>query len=143
MTNNTNNVCPLSAQESGGAGIEQASGGLIQFYARYGGSYKVLKSSVTASTKRYYHVIATYDATSQTTRMYVDGVPVGTADAAGDFGLPANKAAQWVAIGGDAGSGANAQYALNGEVVVARMYGKTLNRDDAYWLYHDLKKKTE
>ena len=54
---NTNNVCHMSAQESGGCGIGQASGGLIQFYCHIGGSYKVLKSNVKAKANHYYHVV--------------------------------------------------------------------------------------
>lgn len=138
---NTNNVCPMSAQESGGCGIEQASGGLIQFYCRVGGSYKVLKSTVKAKADKYYHVVAVYDKEAACTRIYVDGEPAGSMAAEGSYGFPSNKNAWWIAIGGDAHTSENAQYSLKGDVVIARMYGKALNRDEAFLLFKDVVKK--
>ncbi len=137
-TNNTNNVCPLSAQESGGAGIEQANGGLIQFYCHVGGGYKVLKSSVTAKTGTYYHVVATYDKAAERICIYINGRPAGEMAAKGDFAFPSDVSARWIGIGGDAHGGNTAQFSLNGDIVVARMYGKAVSRDEAYLLYHDL-----
>lgn len=136
-TNNTNNVCPLSAQESGGAGVEQASGGLIQFYCHVGGGYKVVKSDVTAREGNYYHVVAVYDKNEGVVRMYIDGRPAGTVEAGGNFGFP-KADARWFCIGGDANPSGNGQFMLDGDVVVARMYGKALKRDEAYLLYKDL-----
>lgn len=69
----TRNVCVMSAQESGGAGIELASGGNIRFYAYVGGSYKVLKGTVDAEPGKAYHVVATYDAAAGKTCLYVNG----------------------------------------------------------------------
>lgn len=137
--NTTGNVCPLSAQESGGAGIEQASGGLIQFYCHVGGGYKNLKSSVTAEKGRYYHVVGVYDKAAQQTRIYVDGRPAGEMEAKGSFGFPSSTDAHWIAIGGDCNGSGNAQFSLNGDVVIARMYGKALTRDEAYLLYKGIK----
>lgn len=142
-TNNTSNVCPLSGQESGGAGIEQASGGLIQFYCHVGGGYKVLKSSVTAEAGKFYHVVAVYDKAAAKTRIYVNGSPAGEMDASGSFGFPGKTDAQWIGIGGDANPSGNAQFALNGDVMVARMYGKAVDRDEVYWMYKELKDRKE
>lgn len=138
---NTNNVCPMSAQESGGCGIEQASGGLIQFYCHIGGSYKVLKSNVKAKANHYYHVVAVYDKDKAQTRIYIDGEPAGEMVAEGSYGFPPKKEAWWIAVGGDAHTSENAQYNLSGDVVIARMYGKTLNRDEAFLLFKDVVKK--
>lgn len=135
--NTTGNVCPLSAQEGGGCGIEQASGGLIQFYCHVGGGYKVLKSTVTAEVGKSYHVVAVYDKKAQKTRIFVNGSPAGEMDAKGDFDFPSNEAAHWFAIGGDAHTSSNCQYALEGEISVARMYTSALSRDEAYLLYED------
>ena len=88
---NTNNVCPMSAQESGGCGIEQASGGLIQFYCHIGGSYKVLKSNVKAKANHYYHVVAVYDKDKAQTRIYIDGEPAGEMAAEGNYGFPPKR----------------------------------------------------
>ena len=137
--NSTNNMCPLSAQESGGAGIEQASGGQIQFFCHVGGSYKTLKSSVTAKAGEYYHVVAVYDKDAAKVRMFVNGAPAGEMAASGAFGFPSATAAQWFAIGGDASKSTTAQYALDGEVCVARMYAHALTRDEAWLLFDDIK----
>lgn len=138
MTNTTGNVCPMSAQESGGAGIEQASGGQIQFYVRIGGSYQIIKGSVNVETGKYYHVLASYDKASGKARLYVNGSSAGELSVSGNFGFP-SESAQWIAIGGDASGGANAQYSLNGEVVLARMYNTAVTRDEVYWLYEEVK----
>lgn len=142
MSNNTGNVCPMSAQESGGAGIEQASGGQIQFWAHVGGSYQKIPSSTTVKAKQYYHVIAVYDKTATKLKMYVNGTPVGEVNATGSFAFPSNSAAHWIAIGGDAGTGATSQFPLDGEVVIARMYKKAVTRDEAYLMYQDYNKET-
>lgn len=141
-TNNTNDICPLSGQESGGAGIEQATGGQLQFYCRLGGGYKTLNSSVTVETGKWYHVIATYDKQAGKLRMFVNGSPAGELEVSGDFGFPV-EAAQWIAVGGDASTGDYAQYRLNGEVCVARMYGKAVSRDEAYLIYQDILKAAQ
>lgn len=133
----TGNVCPLSAQESGGAGVEQASGGLIQFYCHVGGGYKNLKSSVKAEAGNYYHVVAVYDKAAAKTRIYINGAPAGEMDAKGEFGFPSKVAAQWIAVGGDASISDKTQYTFEGEIAVARMYGSALSRDEAYLLYED------
>lgn len=138
-TDNLSNVCPLSAQEGGGAGIEQASGGQLQFYCHVGGGYKVIKSNVTVETGRFYHVVVVYDKDAEKTRMYVDGEFAGEMAAAGSFGFPSDSAAHWFAIGGDAHTGTNAQYALEGEIAFARMYAHPVTRDEVYWLYKGIR----
>lgn len=132
---NTNNVCIMSAQENGCAGIEQASGGQIQFYAFIGGSYRILKSSVKAEEGKFYHVVATYDKNAQKTYIYIDGMPAGEIDAPGSLTFPSDERAHWIAIGGDAGVNGYAQYSLEGKIAIARMYDKPVTRDEAYWLF--------
>lgn len=134
----TRNVCVMSAQESGGAGIEQASGGNIRFYAYVGGSYKVLKGTVDAEPGKAYHVVATYDAAAGKTCLYVNGKPAGEMEAVGTLTFPASTAAHWIAIGGDAAPDSYVQYALKGEVARARMYSHGLSRDEVSALYRQL-----
>lgn len=134
----TRNVCVMSAQESGGAGIEQASGGNIRFYAYVGGSYKVLKGTVDAEPGKAYHVVATYDAAAGKTCLYVNGKPAGEMEAVGTLTFPASTVAHWIAIGGDAAPGSYVQYALKGEVARARMYSHGLSRDEVSALYRQL-----
>lgn len=136
----TDNVCPLSAQEGGGAGIEQAKDGLIQFYCHVGGGYKTLKSAVTARAGQWYHVVAVYDPEAGQLRLYVNGRPSGQMEVSGDFGFPADAKAQWIGIGGDANPGGRAQFSLKGDILAARMYSRPVSRDEVYLLYHDLLK---
>lgn len=136
--NTTRNMCPLSAQESGGTGIEQANGGLITFFAHVGGGYKELKSAVTTSPGKFYHVVAVYDKTAGETRIYVNGSPAGVRKAEGKFGFPGNEKAQWIGIGGDANGSETAQFALDGEVMIARMYSKPVSRDEVFWMHKEV-----
>ncbi len=136
----TGNVCPLSAQEGGGAGIEQGNGGLIQFYCHVGGGYKTLKSSITAQAGHCYHVVATYAPEAGEMRIYVDGRPSGKMSVEGAFGFPADAAAQWIGIGGDANPGGRAQFSLKGDILAARMYSRPVSRDEVYLLYHNLQR---
>ncbi len=132
---NTDNMCVMSAQENGCAGIEQGSGGQIQFFAYVGGGYRILKSSVTAVPGQAYHVVATYDAAAGQTCLYVDGQPAGTMSAPGELTFPSDEDAHWFAIGGDASPGNYIQYALKGCIAVARMYDKAVSRDEAFKMY--------
>jgi hypothetical protein len=132
------NMTPLSAQDSGGAGIEQSSGGVIQFWAHIGGGYQTLNSSVTVIPGQYYHVVGAYDRVAGRMTIYVNGQRAGNRMVSGSFAFPANVDAHWIGIGGDASTGANAQFPLNGEVVRARMYGKALSLDEVKLLYEKL-----
>lgn len=140
-TENLDNVCPMSAQESGGAGIEQAKGGLIQFYCRLGGGYKILKSDVTVKKGKFYHVVAVYDKKEGKLRMFVDGKTAGSMRVSGSFGFPSKKDAQWIAVGGDCNGSGNTQFRLTGDIAVARMYDKALSQEEAKLLYEDLQVK--
>lgn len=132
---NLSNMCVMSGQENGFAGIEQASGGQICIFAFVGGSYKVLKSNVTAKTGETYHVIAVYDAQEGVTRLFINGQPAGEMEAKGTLTFPRDEDAHWTAVGGDSSTGNFTQYCLKGTVSRARIYGKALNRDEAFLLY--------
>ena len=134
-------MCPLSAQENGGTGIEQASGGLITFFAHIGGGYKELKSAASVTPGKFYHVVAVYDKAAGETRIYVNGSPSGVRQVKGDFGFPGNEKAQWIGIGGDANGNGYAQFPLDGEVMVARMYNKPVSRDEVYWMYKEVSRQ--
>lgn len=133
---NTDNMCVMSAQENGCAGIEQGSGGQIQFFAYVGGGYRILKSSVTAVPGQAYHVVATYDAAAGQTCIYVNGQPAGTLSTPGEMTFPSDEDTHWVAIGGDtSNSDEHVDYPLSGSIAVARMYDKAVSRDEAYRMY--------
>lgn len=136
MVNTTSGtMSPISAQESGGAGIEQSSN--FEFWVRLGSSYTTLKSTAATVAGKYCHLIAVYDKAGEKLKMYLNGNPVGEMNAPGTFSFPSNTAAQWIAIGGDASTGTTAQSPLNGEIAVARMYNKAVTRDEVYWMYKE------
>lgn len=133
--------CPLSATESGGFGFEQDDKGTIQLYVHLGGSYQVLKSNVQVIPGHYYHVIAIYNKEKGMLQMYVNGLFAGSEKVEGDFDFPEDPVCQWIAIGGDSSYGDYVQYAYQGKIALARMYGKAVNRDEVYWLYKEVQDK--
>ena len=86
-------------------------------------------------------MVAVYDKDKAQTRIYIDGEPAGEMAAEGSYDFPPKKEAWWIAVGGDAHTSENAQYNLSGDVVIARMYGKALNRDEAFLLFKDVVKE--
>ncbi|MCC8145784.1 MAG: metallophosphoesterase [Bacteroidales bacterium] len=135
MVNNTSStMSPISAQESGGAGIEQKTG--FEFWVNIDKSYKTAKGGSVVAGK-FYHVIAIYNKAAEKLLMYVDGKLAGETEAKGNLTFPENTAAQWIAIGGDAGTGSTVQSPMDGEIAVARMYNRAVTRDEVYWMYQD------
>ena len=133
---NTSNMCVVSGQQAGCAGIEQGSGGTIQFFANVGGNQYILSSTVTAVPGQTYHVVATYDAAAGQTCIYVNGQPAGTLSTPGEMTFPSDEDTHWVAIGGDTSSSdEHVDYPLSGSIAVARMYDKAVSRDEAYRMY--------
>lgn len=133
---NTSNMCVVSGQQAGCAGIEQGSGGTIQFFANVGGNQYILSSTVTAVPGQTYHVVATYDAAAGQTCIYVNGQPAGTLSTPGEMTFPSDEDTHWVAIGGDtSNSDEHVDYPLSGSIAVARMYDKAVSRDEAYRMY--------
>lgn len=132
---------PFSALEAGGMGIMHSftSANLFQFRVRFGSSYADLYSTIPIVANKYYHILVSYDKTASKLRMYIDGVLAGELATTGTLSLPV-AAAQWIGIGGDAGTGTVVQNPLDGEIVIARIYNKAITRDEAYWLYQEVKK---
>lgn len=124
-------ICPMSAQQGGGAGFDHESNGNLKFYCHVGGSYKTAQSSAPLEAKKYYHIIGTYSKTEEKVRLYIDGALVDEVEAKGNFKIP-QESAQWIAIGGDCYSGEDAQFKFDGNIVMARMYGKAVSRDEVY-----------
>ncbi|MDR1335288.1 MAG: metallophosphoesterase [Tannerella sp.] len=138
MANSTSaTLAPLSAQHTGGAGIAARSG-VIEFWIYLNGAYVTVGSGLTMELGRYYHVVTTYDKNTEKAIIYVDGNKVGELPAVGSFGFPALTNAQWIGIGADASTSANADFSLNGDVVIARMYGKALSHDEVSALYKNI-----
>lgn len=139
MTNDLRNAAPLSGKEWEGVGIEQEEGGQIEFWAFVGDKFKKTKSSVFVTPGEYYHVIAMYDKNSAKMHLYVNGKKAGETDVPGDFFIPKREDCHWLAIGGDTHPSGRLTLPLNGDVVLARMYGRVLTDDEIYLLYNDFK----
>lgn len=132
-------VCPMSSQESGGCGFDQEGDGEITFYLSVDGSYQVLRSGIVAEPGRFYHAVFTYDKAAQTACLYVDGELAVSKTIKGSVSFSPTETAQWIAIGGDSSrSGTSVQYALDGDVVLARMYGRAVTSAEAAALFKAL-----
>lgn len=133
---------PISAQESGGTGIENNNGD-VEIWTRINGAWVTMKGAYTISGGKYYHVVYTYDPTAGKVLLYVDGNRVGEIDAVGTFTLPSNELAHWIGIGGDAStSTTTVQASFAGEIAITRMYSKPLTRDEVYFLHKEIGDET-
>ena len=84
--------------------------------------------------------VQTVDVETPTMSLYVNGAFAGKAQLGGVLTLPQGNAT-YFCIGGDAAySGDAAEYLLNGEVGLARMYSSALTAPQVKRLYVDLKK---
>ncbi len=128
--------CVVSSQQQGGFGIEPDK--TINIWGRYGNEYANLYSDVTVEQGKYYHIVAVADAGEAEIRVYINGRLAGKRSVTGLFSFPQGNA-QYFCIGGDASyNGDHAEYLLNGEIVLTRMYSKALKLSDAKKLYQDI-----
>ena len=132
----------LSSQGTGGVGIEP--GEVIQGWGYFSGSYAtVFAYDYPVQKNTYYHivlVVQTVDVDNPTMSIYVDGKFAGKTQLAGALSLPQQPGNQYFCIGGDASNGDAAEYLLNGEVAVARMYSRALTLPEIKRLFVNLKK---
>lgn len=131
---------PFCSTESGGAGIEQSDDD-ISFWCYIGGYKSVVCSDVLAKDQ-WCHIVAVYDKENAKMTLYVNGKPGASENASGTLTLSGSSAAHWFGIGGDACPYEYVQNPLSGQILVARIYGKPLDRDDVYWLYKDIQDLT-
>lgn len=137
-TNTKDEIDIVGALESGGIGIEQASGGSTQLWAYISGGYKKVGSTITNASD-YYHMVFTYDGTKLIA--YTNGVQIGELLTSGNVVLPSNTAAHWFAIGGDANPSGNAQGSMPGDIVFTRLYSKAVSSDEVYRLHEQIGKR--
>lgn len=124
---------PFCSTENGGVGLEQ-SGSDISFWCHVGGSYEKITCQDVLKENVWYHIVATYDKTSGKMCMFINGRPMGTLEVSGDLALSSSKEAQWFGVGGDACPSDYVQYPFEGNILVARIYGKAVDRDEVYWM---------
>ncbi len=125
--------CPVSAQESGGVGVEQ-SGFVPQLWAYIDGGYKQT-GYVPISSAQFYHVVFTYDQTKGLTAAYIDGAPAGKNQVKGKLSFPSDERAHWFGIGGDASTSDEAQFAFKGDIAYTRLYDHAVSRDEVFRLF--------
>lgn len=143
-TSSTGTIAPVSSQETGGFGIEQASGGDTEFWFRKTtGSYDRISVGQLA-TGQYYHLIFTWDNSTKKLMAYRNGVYVTEKILTSSDGLvfSSSASAQWIGIGGDAHTSANVQSSFRGDIATTRMYSKALSTDEVFLAYQQLQART-
>lgn len=109
--------------QSSGIGFESTSSGLVELWARIGGSYQ--KVGVQLEANKYYDLVATYDGS--TLSLYLDGKLVKTKSVTGTVNYTSGVA---MCLGGDPDTAGNANINLNGSIALARVMDKAISAAD-------------
>ena len=134
---------PFSAMQTGGTGflVTTISGErqnelcfLPNVTTSGGSTWRWATSGVVPRSGIYYHVIGVWNKEEGKAYIYVDGVLCNTVDAPGEFHF-ATDGSNWFCVGGDS-AGSSAGQCWNGEVVIARVYDKALDGDEALALWN-------
>lgn len=139
-------VKPFAASQGGGASICFWADDSNQIVMETGvntgngkNTWKQCKTMVTPLKDVYYHVVAVWDKTAGTQKVYVDGELKATnASAAGDFyhmSIAAGVGKRWFGIGADPSDKNQGEISFKGEVVIARIYDDPLSGDQAFALW--------
>ena len=136
----------FSSVQDGGFGIGVTSGtsGNHICFELYADKHYTLDSGITPIPGYYYHVIALWDKETAKARLYVDGVLKSEKTISGALSLPSDSAGSWFCIGGDSSSSVNyAERTWQGEVAVARLWGKALDADEIALLHEKVKNRSQ
>lgn len=92
----------------------------------------------------YYHLVGVYDKEAQKVRFYKEGALCQEVDAIGKFNFPEDENYQWFCVGGDPGPSKDTKYvqanqAMPGNIVAARLYSKAMTSEEVAELYGELK----
>ncbi len=143
-------ICPISAQQSGGFGFEFGINGSIAFNANtYGyhssgnacaGSKAVISTAANTLNTEYNHYVLVFDRNNCFSRIYINGqlVKSTASNVMSIYDDPAFPFApcQWIGICGDTKAVRNAcDFPFNGEISIARFWGKALSEEDVDHLY--------
>ncbi len=137
-TNLTDYQVIMGNFHAGGFGLE-VENGLGTFCVRLGDGYKSAKTASPLTANTTYHFVGTYDATTGTLSLYVNGALVGTAQSDAAMGLPTDTAAQYLVIGADSDASGAGEYPFSGSVSIASIYSETLTAAQAAALYEAAK----
>ncbi len=136
-------IKPFAATQGGGASICFWADDSNQIVMETGtdssgkNAWKTAKTGVTALKDVYYHVIAVWDQTAGTQKVYIDGeLKASNNSAAGKFfHMTPAAGKRWFGIGADPGPNNLGEISFKGEVVIARIYDDPLNADQVYALW--------
>ena len=92
----------------------------------------------------YYHLVGVYDKEAQKVRFYKEGELCEEVDAVGKFNFPNDEKYQWFCVGGDPGPDKTSTFeqanqAMPGNIVAARLYSKAMTDAEVAELYGELK----
>lgn len=131
----------FSSHQGGGTGLmigNNSRGNSIIFLPHVGGQYIWANSNITPKRGEYYHVIGVWNKEEGKAYIYVDGELKGSVNARGSFQFP-SAGSTWFCIGADPAGASAAHSAWNGDVVLARIYDKPLNKEDVDKLWNQVK----
>lgn len=129
---------PMGTQQEGGVGFWMDGGGKFHFYAGYGdGGWYDLVSTKNIQPGKYYHAVATFDGSKL--KLYLNGYPAGELATSEPLNF-AQEGSQYLVAGGDASADPSVicDAALNGLLLVSRLYSRAISRDEDYVLYKDV-----
>ena len=134
---------PFSAMQGGGtgflvttiSGVRQNELCFLPNVSTTGAStWRWTTSGIVPRSGIYYHVIGVWNKEEGKAYIYVDGELKNTIDAPGDFRFAASGN-NWFCVGGDP-NGSSGHQSWNGDVVIARVYDKPLNAQEAAALWN-------
>ena len=137
---------PLSAMQSGGTGlmVTNISGArqneltfLPNITTSGSSTWRWTTSGIVPETQVFYHVVGVWNPEEQKSYIYVNGELKNTIDAPGLFRL-ASVNCNWFGIGADPASATTAHNSWNGDVAIARVYGKPLTQEDVTYLWNEI-----
>ena len=127
----------FSSHQSGGFGLIM-KGSYFKWLPYLGGWFwtpeNANDSDSNLATKNvYYHVVGTWSNEDDETRLYVNGTLVNTRSTASELSFP-QSGSEWVGIGGDP-MGGNIAQVWQGDIAIARLYGRALSGSEVAQLY--------
>ncbi len=138
---------PFAAHQGGGTGflISTTSGNrkneitfLPNVTTNGKSNWRWATSGVVPQPQTYYHVVGVWDKDAKKAYIYVNGELKNTVAAEGDFRF-AENGSNWFCLGGDA-SPSGGQNGWCGDIVMARVYDKPLNRQKVAVLWDEVKR---
>lgn len=136
-------IKPFAATQGGGASIcfwaDDSNQIVMETGTDNGGknAWKTAKTGVTPLKDVYYHVVAVWDQTAGTQKVYIDGELKATNNSAAGkfFHMAAASGKRWFGIGADPGPNNLGEITFKGEVVIARIYDDAINAAQVHALW--------